>query len=392
MFIDLTYLTEERIRIQHGTLNPFACLLLPGPMEMEKEDKNVLLGTSYYGLAELDHFLSGKLFKQHYYPGVHEVESTEKPFKMVFLVDYLNSRGFALQSEVERNYMCREILLAMILSPLGVNLKSLPQIQASLSRKISGKNTSYGSFGISLLKFPAPLVRKYVAFRLGEKILSDIYIRDDFNRDRLNKDTEGYINKLQSSVDSSFIPKSPKLDRKQFEAYDPSIVYKKVKMEAELLESRLIEELENEFQDQYKKNLHNLKKEFDEDVTELSDNTETALKSAKIFIENISNEIKKRKASVSNKLTETKEKTEDDEKNHLKAFKDTEKIINSFKVPVLNIIIPPKRINILGYLSFGPILLIILAFVVFAPLGFILSIYVLPLVWYLLSWKKYFDA
>lgn len=390
MFIDMIYLTEERIKTQHGTLNPFACLLLPGPVEMEKEDKNILLGTSYSSLAELDYFLSGKLFKEDYYPGVYEVESSEKPFKMVFLVDYLNSRGFALQSELERNYMCREILLAMILSPLGVNLKSLPQITASLQRKISGKNTSYGSFGITLLTFPAPLVRKYASFRLGERILSCIYIRDDMDQGKLEKNLEVYLNRLESSLEGSFIPTSPKLDRKQFEKFEPSVVCDHIKMEAGLLESKFVEGLEKEFSGKFKENLEKLKKGFQDSLSLLSEDTDTALKSAKVFIEKISGHIKTKKVEFKKKHQNLTEMVQENEKNHLKNFDDFKKMINSFTVPILGIVVPPKSINLLGCLSFTPILLII-ALIIITPIGWILTLYLAPLGWYLWSWKKYFD-
>jgi len=390
IFIDMAYLTEDRIIYNHGTSNPFAFLLVPGPIEQEKFGKNEVLSNSFAALSELDYYLKGKDFKKFYYPGLHEVEIAEKPFKMVFLVDYINTQGFALQSVSERNQMCKEMLMAMILSPLGANLKAHPELTASLQRKVFGKNTAYASFGISLLKFPAPLVRKYSACLLGEKILTGIYIREDFNKDKLEQTGEGFKDKLSSSLEGVFIPSSPKLDRKQFEQFDLSDVCNHIKIETGLLESRFSEQTEKAFSKELRENLEKIQKELKENIESLSTDTESGLRSAHSFVEKIYNDIKVKREDISKKYKYTSDMVKEDEKRHFKTFDNLQAVINSFKIPVIGIVIPPQRINLLGYLSLTPVLLIAIATVLLPPLA-ILFVYLAPLGWYIWYWKRYFD-
>ena len=390
-FIDMAYLTEDRIRYTHGTSNPFAYLLVPGPIEQEKYGKNEVLSTSYASLSELDHYLKTKDFKTLYYPGLHEVEIREKPFKMIFLEDYINTQGFALQSVVERNQMCKEMLLAMILSPLGANLKSHPQLSASLDKKISGRNTAYGSFGISLMKFPAGLVRKYSACFLGEKILNNIYIRNDFQQEKLDHSLESFNNTISSALDSSFIPPSPKLDRTQFKEFGPDRVCSKIKVETGLLESRFIEQEEKDFVKELKKTAEKLKKGIEDSADSLSCDVSSGLRSSYSFIEKVCGEIKVKKDELSKKLKHVTGQVEEDEKRHFKTFDNFQEVINSFSVPFIGIVIPPQKINLLGYLSLTPVLVIALLTVIFPPLA-VLFIYLAPMGWYLWRWKRYFDT
>ncbi|MEQ8189475.1 MAG: tubulin-like doman-containing protein [Candidatus Eremiobacterota bacterium] len=400
IYIDTIYLAEERVRYNHGTSNRYGLLLLPAVMEGEIQDKNEIQSLSYISLAELDHFLQGKGFKQYYYPGLYEIENTDKPFKTVFLVDYINSQGFAVESEKEREKMFREMLRAMILTPLGPNLKSLPAISASLQGDISGKNTSYGSFGISLMYFPADLVRKHCACLLGEKIISQLFIRDDFSEGKLKEETDASVNLINSVEDSSFIPKTPKLDRKQFENADPSVLVNRIKHESGLLESRFAEETEKDFAKQLQENLEKLESNIKEHIDKLSTDTSCALKSAALFVETIYNEVKAKKEAIQKKLKHTENFVKEDEERHFKNFDILQSAIDSFVIPFLGTVLPARRIDLIGYLSILPvvglpviiIILSILSFLLLLiPLVIIFFTYTVYFVKYLLSWKRYYE-
>ena len=78
IYIDTIYLAEERVIYNHGTSNRYGLLLLPAVLEGEIQDKNEIQSLSYISLAELDHFLQGKGFKKYYYPGLYEIENSDK--------------------------------------------------------------------------------------------------------------------------------------------------------------------------------------------------------------------------------------------------------------------------------------------------------------------------
>ncbi len=400
IYIDTIYLAEERVIYNHGTSNRYGLLLLPAVLEGEMQDKNEIQSLSYISLSELDHFLQGKGFKQYYYPGLYEIENSDKPFKTVFLVDYINSQGFALESEKEREKMFVEMLRAMIVTPLGPNLKSLPAISSSLQGDISGKNTSYGSFGISLMYFPAELVRKHCACLLGGKIISELFIRDDFSEGKLKEETDASINFINSIEDSSFIPKTPKLDRKQFENADPSVLVNRIKHEAGLLESRFAEETEKDFTKQLQENLEKLENNIKKHIDALSTDTSCALKSALSCVDRIYTEIKARKEEIQKKLRYTEGLVKEDEEKHFKTFDILQSTIDSFVVPFIGTVLPARRINLIGYLSILPIvglpvIIIILSIISFLllliPVVIIFFAYIVYFVKYLLSWKRYYE-
>jgi hypothetical protein len=398
IYIDTIYLVEERVKYNNGTSNRYGLMLLPAVMEGEIQDKNEIQAMSYISLSELDHFLQGKGFKKYYYPGNHEIENLEKPFKTVFLVDYINSQGFALESEREREKMFCEMLSAIILTPLGRNLKSIPAISSSLQSHISGKNTSYSSFGISLMYFPADLVRKHCACLLGEKIISGIFIRDDFSEGKLKEETDASINLINSIEDSSFIPKTPKLDRKQFENADPSVLVNRIKHEAGLLESRFAEETETDLEKQLKENLEKLENDIKGHIDILSTDTSCALKSALLYVDKIYKEIKAKKEEIQKKLRYT-EGLEDDEK-YFKSFDLLQSTIDSFVIPFIGTVLPAKRIDLIGYISILPLLglpviiivtAIISFFILLIPFVIIFFSYIIYFVKYLLSWRRYYE-
>ncbi len=400
IYIDTIYLIEERVIYNHGTSNRFGLFLLPAVLEGEIQDKNEIQSLSYISLAELDHFLQGKGFKQYYYPGLYEIENSDKPFKTVFLVDYINSKGFALESEKEREKMFREMLRAMIVTPLGPSIKSLPAISASLQGDISGKNTSYGSFGISLMYFPATLVRKHCACLLGEKIISELFIREDFSESKLKEETDASINLINSIEDSSFIPKTPKLDRKQFENADPSVLVNRIKHEAGLLESRFLEETEKDFAKQLQENLEKLENNIKKHIDTLSADSSCALKSALACVEKIHTEIKAKKEELQKKLRYTEGLVKEDEEKHFKTFDMLQSTIDSFVIPFIGTVLPARRINLIGYLSILPVLglpvIIIISSIIsflllLIPLVMIFFTYIVYFIKYVLSWKRYYE-
>ncbi|HPZ07218.1 MAG TPA: tubulin-like doman-containing protein, partial [Candidatus Eremiobacteraeota bacterium] len=389
IYIDMIYLTEDRVIYNHGTSNRYALLFLPALLEGTMKDKNEMQSMACAALSELEHFLQKKEFKKYYYPGHLEVEIKEKPFNAVFLVDYINSQGFALQSESERNQMFREMLRGMILTPLGPNLKSLPHITSSLEGYVDGKNTSYGSFGISIMQFPASLVRKYCACLLGERIYSGILLREDINENKINQEYETCMNFINSIQDSSFIPPTPKLDRKQFEGVDPSILMNRIKHEAGLLESRFTEEIQRDFQKQ--ENLEKIQTTVKDHVNLLSKDTSTALRSVPVFMDKVYNEIKAKKEETKKKYQYIREIVQQDEKNHLGTFDLFQSVIDSFAIPFIGAIIPAKRIKLIGILSCIPLLIILIAAIIILPLFILFFAYLVPFFWYLRSWKCYFE-
>ena len=184
---------------------------------------------------------------------------------------------------------------------------------------------------------------------LGEKIISGLFIRDDFSEGKLKEETDASINLINSIEDSSFIPKTPKLDRKQFQNADPSVLVNRIKHEAGLLESRFADETEKDFAKQLKENLENLESDIKGHIDTLSTDTSCALKSALVIVERIYNEIRAKKEEIQKKLNYTENLVKEDEEKHFKSFDLLQSTIDSFVIPFIGTVLPARRINLIGY-------------------------------------------